>query len=700
MRSTEAAPLFSSSRLHGLTRTGALALGLVATAGAFIGTAAASDFVKPTPEELSMTSLKGYPGAPAVILYREDIAKDDMHSRQRYERVKILTEEGKKYANVELDWVSNDGSFLSGSDKSIDDIQGRTIHPDGTIIPFTGKPYLRVIAKADGLKYQEKVFTLPDVEVGSIIEYRYAVHIADHWFESPTWMVQDDLFVKEAHFLWWPTSEQLVDSDEKPINAISWFPLLPTGAKIETKTMATTNGHVGAAMSTAYELHVKDVPPRTKEEYMPPVKSYSYRVNFSFTPYRTQGEYWTATGRQWSKRVNNFAGPNAELKEITNTVTADAASPQEKLHKIYDAVMKLDNTEYTRERDKREDKANGMGEIKNAADVWTHKHGTPNQLTSLFIGMARAAGLHAYAMWVPDRSEQVFLPQWLDTRQLDAYIAVVNVDGKDQFYDPGSRYCEFGQLAWQHTAVAGLRQTDGATVLSQTPFEPFRMNHISRVANLTMNAQGEITGKIDMTYTGSPALQWRQTALRTDEEELRKQMRHSVEEIVPRTLELEVSDLKDLDDYSKPLHATFKVKGTLGTAMGKRTTLPTDVFLANEVSKFPHEKRELAVYFHYPEMLQDAVRINLPSDLTIEVVPTKAEYSLPKMGAYGMNVTAASNSFTTRRDFVFGDVLILPSDYSSLRGFYSQFEAKDQESVILKPASVASEAAPTPKTGN
>ena len=63
------------------------------------GRAYAGDlFVKPTAEELAMTSLPGYPGAAAVVLYREEITKDDMHVVLHYDRIKILTEDGKKYA--------------------------------------------------------------------------------------------------------------------------------------------------------------------------------------------------------------------------------------------------------------------------------------------------------------------------------------------------------------------------------------------------------------------------------------------------------------------------------------------------------------------------------------------------------------------------------------------------------------------------
>ena len=56
--------------------------------------------------------------------------------------------------------------------------------------------------KGKGIKYQAKVFTLPDVTVGSIIEYRYATRINDDCYEPPTWIIQGDLYVKSAHYIW------------------------------------------------------------------------------------------------------------------------------------------------------------------------------------------------------------------------------------------------------------------------------------------------------------------------------------------------------------------------------------------------------------------------------------------------------------------------------------------------------------------
>ena len=59
-------------------------------------------------------------------------------------------------------------------------------------------------------------------------------------------------------------------------------------------------------------------------------------------------------------------GPNGDLKKATQDVIAGATTPDEKLHKIYAAVMALENTNYTRVRDAREEKAEGGGKVDNA----------------------------------------------------------------------------------------------------------------------------------------------------------------------------------------------------------------------------------------------------------------------------------------------------------------------------------------------
>jgi hypothetical protein len=316
--------------------------------------------------------------------------------------------------------------------------------------------------------------------------------------------------------------------------------------------------------------------------------------------------------------------------------------------------------------------------------VWKRERGNPTELAELFVGMARAAGMKAYLMLVPDRSEEMFTEAWLSFEQFDSTIAIVSVDGKDLFFDPGSRYCPYGQLAWEHTMVEGLRQTEGGTAFAETMGEPYSANKTTRVANLEMSEQGEITGKIDLTFSGAPALNWRHRALGGDEESLKNALRTHLEDMLPKSLEVKVLNIQDLDAYEKPLEVSYEVKGSLGTATGKRLVMPVDLFEVGSTAAFPHEKRELAVYFRYPEIKQDALRIKFTKGFAVEAVPEPAKFAIPSRETYSLTVESTPTSFTTRRTFADGDVLVKPAEYTELRKFHSQFEGKDQESVVLK----------------
>jgi hypothetical protein len=647
---------------------------------------AQTNFTPPTPEELAMTSLPGYPGAAAVVLNREEITKDDLHVVYHYERIKILSKEGEKYANVELPFVttSEEAGEFGGNEKTLGEIAGRTIHADGTIIPFTGKPYLKVMEKGAGVKVQERVFTLPDVEVGSIIEYHYATRIADNRYESPDWYIQGELYVKSAHYAWYPTSREMINSREQRISTITWFPILPGGATVERHDMPHSS--FGNDPIQYFDLVIKDVPPTVKEAYMPPIASFSYRVLFNFTAERTGEEWWKNEGKDWAKKMDSFADPNSDLKRETAQITAGATSEDQKLQKIYVAVMALENTHYTRAHEQREDKAEGGGQVKNAGDVLSHKRGNETQLTQLFVGMARAAGMKGYFMLVPDRSEELFLPGWLSFQQFDDVIAIVNVDGKERYFDPGCRYCAYGHLAWQHTLIQGLREVDKGTEFGGTPGDDFKFNAVTRVANLKMDDTGQVTGKIDLGFSGADAVDWRHRALRGDEESMDHALRTYLEDMVPKSLQVKVGKIENMTEYEQPLKVSYDVTGTLGTHTGKRVILPSDIFLSGSSATFTDEKRQQAVYFHYPRSLQDAQRLNVPDTMSVEALPNTARFDLPNQEAYTLSVVGDGKGFTTRRNHIQAELLVMPKDYDALRKYYAQFESKDQESVVLKAA--------------
>ncbi|HKT23443.1 MAG TPA: hypothetical protein VJR04_02500, partial [Terriglobales bacterium] len=111
-----------------------VAVGLTITA---IAPFSAADGIPPvTAEELKMTSEPLAPGAPAIILYRQ-VDRDDRGNTAHendFVRIKILTEEGRKYADVEIPFDRSSGNNVVG-------IKARTIRPDGSVVDYGGKVY-------------------------------------------------------------------------------------------------------------------------------------------------------------------------------------------------------------------------------------------------------------------------------------------------------------------------------------------------------------------------------------------------------------------------------------------------------------------------------------------------------------------------------------------------------------------------------
>ncbi|HEX5234208.1 MAG TPA: DUF3857 domain-containing protein [Silvibacterium sp.] len=447
-----------------------------------------------------MTSYAADPHASAVYLYREEGADDNLNMHYQYARVKILTEKGKEmFSDIEIAYES--------SRSSITDISGRTIHSDGSIIPFSGKPYDKLLTKQEGEREMSKVFSMPDVQVGSIIEYRFKLRYDTDWYLPPTWQIQQQVPVLKASYHFVPGRRE---------QHLLYTFILPPGDRVTQQR----NG--------SYELNVKDVPALPHGDYLPPFADLSYRLEFYYSSYTTTADYWKQMGDYWSKGFDKFAHPTEKIRAAVNGIVAAGDSDDQKVQKIYAAIMKLENTSFTREHSAKENKAEHL-KVKNAEDIWAQQRGNDDEITGLFVAMIRAAGLHAYGAIVADRDENVFQPGYLTWDQLNDDLAIVSLDGKELYFDPGQRYCEFGKLHWKHTSAGGLRQSDGGTKIFTTPPPRYEDNDTERSGQLTLDADGQVHGVVNETMTGAEALFWRQAALIEDESGVKKLFEDSLQ---------------------------------------------------------------------------------------------------------------------------------------------------------------------------
>jgi hypothetical protein len=630
------------------------------------------DFQPVNPQELQMASEPLAPGAPAIILYRQ-VDRDDnsrMKHEDNYMRIKILTDAGRSYADVEIPF--------NKEQKDVSSIRARSIAPNGTITNFDGKPFEKTIVKARGVKYLAKVFTLPNVQKGSIIEYSYTYDFPDNWIYDSRWILSEELFTKEAHF-----SLKGYNPDYAVVYMHWSWRGLPPG------TDAPAQGQ-----DKVIRLVARDIPAFQTEDYMPPANELKSRVDFVYSyekPELDQNKFWSEVGKRRYERLNSFLGKRGALQGAVNQIVSPSDDPEMKLKKLYARVQQLRNTSYELRRTAQEEKRDKTKENKNIEDVWKHGYGDGVELTWLYVGLARDAGFESYGVYVADRMNYFFDQSQMDSFRLDSNVALVKAGGKDIYCDPGAKFASFGLLPWYETGVQGLRLDKDGGAWIKTPLPESSLSQVMRKAELKAGEDGTVEGKLTVTYTGLEAMEKREDERHEDDQERKKYLEELVKSYISAEADVDLQNHPDWSSSAPELTAEFKIKipGWISSA-GKRLLLPTGFFTATEKGLFEHASRVHPVYFEFPFQKHDEVRIALPDGMSVGNLP--AAQKLGGAGAavsYDLKVENSNKEVLITRSLRLDVLAIPPGQYAALHAFFQHVRLGDDSQIMLQ-AQVAS----------
>jgi len=640
----------------------------------------AADWPPISPDHLKMTTISEQPGAAAVVLDREEI-DDDMNNVQSvYERIKILTEAGRERANVELPY------FRRGF--SIANISGRTVHADGTVVNFEGKPFDKTVVKGGGIRINVKSFTLPDVQVGSIIDYRYSLRYEDRRVLAPEWEVQKDLYQRKAYFKFIPFqnhgSVYIQLAHGQVADGLAWAPFLRKQDQVQRHELPSSTLGSAHAVTFWVDLNVNNVPPLIEEPFMPPANMMRLRVYFYYQEHVNMDDYWKAEGKFWNKDVEAFVGRNKSISEALAKIILPSDTPEQKVRKIYSFVSGLENQSYIPERTAQEENVLELKANHGAEDVLEHRSGTHDDLNRLFVAMVKAAGIPASLIWVPDRSHEAFIKQLLSTNQLNAEIAIVELSGKDVFLDPGTKFAPYGIVDWRYTAVEGLRQSGKGADFGLTPPPDYSQSLTTRNARVSLDEHGMLSGSISLFFKGTPAMFRRQEAARTDPEGRKKLLEDEAKEVLPGNAEISLTNSPDWTNAEAPLIAQFHVSFPFAVAAGKRLMVQQHLFQVNEKARFSSSQRSYGIYFHAPWQEADEVHISIPPGMEVETLAPDDTVKL-KYAVYQVRQKQeAPNQMFSRRDFIMAQSVFTPDEYKEIKDFFDKVKADDDQPALVR----------------
>jgi hypothetical protein len=645
------------------------------------------DWLPVTPQDLALKEVAGNKGAAAVRLYYAQYIDDNTASCFFYQRIKIMNEKalnpddrGHTYADVEIP-ILTIGDFV----EDITDLKARTIKPDGSIVEFTGKPFEKVVFKGRGNKLAVKAFSMPEVGVGSIIEYKYRailqipelidlkIPVSDSWdIQSELFTVKESLYYRpDTGSRYQSTSRMSFDSGGQRVSHVM------LNMKDIEEAIRESGSDAG--------LELTNVPPFDAEQFMPPENNFKPTVIFF---YGSRGKVdidkeWLEIGKVNFESYERLMGRDHGVKDAVAKAIGDETDPNLKLRKIYARVQQMRNLTFERVRTAEERKAEHIQKNSNVADVLSHGYGYSEDLTLLFVAMARAAGFDASVVMVPDRKRQFFVHDWTSRRQIDNRIAAVNINGKDLYLEPGTRFCPYGTVRWNHSEIDALKLDRKGGQFVKVPSMGYDKSVTHREAQMELSPDGTLKGSFTLEFKGAEALEHRLDALDRDEAGRKKDLEDEVKEWLPAGAIVKMSAAQGWEDPDVPLLARFSLEvPNYATSAGKRLLVPAFLFQLKQRQAFAHSQRKYPVYFPYPFTDNDVVIMKVPTGFTLENVPQPED---AKLGYARYQNTSKFDGLqlVTQRQLAFNAIFVPVEKYAELKTFFGKVQSGDEQQAIL-----------------
>ena len=615
-----------------------------------------------TARDLKFKEVPGAPGAPAVMLEATDSTDDVLRSRFIHRRVKVLNEGGRRYADVVIPVPP---------DSSVTDIRARTIRRDGGAVEFSGKPFEKVLLRRAGRNLVAKTFSLPQVCVGCMVEYKYRVIWEKLVFDT-VWEPQHDLYTLRERFWLRPYQGMLQTrhgGDETRLSYV--YSNLPEGvAPRET--------------AAGIELTVENVPAFVSEASMPPPDNFKPQVRFFYGGREIESPeaFWRDMGREWYEKSEKFMGRTPQMESGLAEIVGQETDPLKKLRAIYARTRRIRNLSYEPVRTRVETKKEELKPNDHASDVLAHGYGFSNEIAELFAALARAAGVQADILRVSSREERVFDPRLLSGQQLPWELVRVRLDGADLFLDPGTPMCPFGLVWWPYTSGPALKLDREGGEFVTVPTSAADKAVTRRTASMTLSPDGALRGEVTVKFEGLEALQRRLDALGTDEAGAANDLESELLSRLPvgSTVHLRSAEGRDSVEEPLALHFDAAVPG-FAVKSERRLLVPARLFQEVAPEIFTATRR-YPVYFPYTWSSLDNVSIRLPAGYSVESIPDGREMKL----ASTRFIATRSLDADTLKEFcglAVNSIYFEPEKYSELKGFFDRLRAAGEEHTVL-----------------
>jgi len=480
------------------------------------------------------------------------------------------------------------------------------------------------------------------------------------------WVIQLNLFQRVAHFR------------IQPLDRLAY--------KVVASHF-TTDAQMNEDKSTrAVLLDVTNLPGYDEEPYMPVPDGQTARVMFFYSTVAIPDDatYWKEQSSYWYKGTEDWMNKKGAMVKALNAITDPADSTDVKLHKIYDYLQGFPNLSYREEKSAKEIKRSKEHDNKDVESVVKNKYGYRSEINRTFVAMARAAGADATLVRLTERNDDVLHKDWPYFYQLRWEVAVVRMNGKTIYLDPGTPFCPYGILPWESTGVPALLLDKNGPNWIETPVAEATDASIKRTAKLVLAEDGGLTGEVEVTFLGADAFSWRLVERESDDAAKKKDMEELLQGWLTTKAEIEFLGVNDWKSSSQPLVAKYQVSiRDYASATGRRMLVPATFFAGAYKNPFGAERRVFPIEMQYRYGRADDVSIALPTNFKIESLP-KAASQKSVAAETSAKYASEEGALHFTRNMELKNVFLKPEQYPSVRQYYQLVQSEANQQAVLK----------------
>lgn len=385
---------------------------------------------------------------------------------------------------------------------------------------------------------------------------------------------------------------------------------------------------------------------------------------------------WTAFGK-WiyddllSGRDEVPAETAARIRELTG----DIADPRQKARKIY---------EYMQQKTRYISIQIGIGGWQPFSAEETDRlgYGDCKGLVNYTRALLKVAGIDAYYCIVQaGERKQDLLPDFASINQGNHIILCIPFPGDTTWLECTSKEMPFGFLGNFTDDRRVLACTEEGGKLMHTPAYPAGDNKQLRRADLTIDDQGSLSGRVSTRFEGTRYHSREDLAGESFSRQLRK-----IYDIYPIDhMDIESYKLEEEKGYPPVRHEKLVFEaGRYGTLNGDRLSFRLNALNQLERSVRNTQDRLLPVHINRGYRDKDEIVYELPENYEVEAMPEAVTIE-SDFGTFGMEIRLEGEESKLRyiREMQLKEGTFPAEAYPELAGFYQQIKTADNSRVML-----------------